>query len=177
MGALAPNLSATTNDINQSFITENLTPVPSSQPDTNYTWSDPQLNTTADNPYYQDNQSWVINESGHDWVLDVNPANNTNYADSIQFDSENNTFYNFGSQFAILINASDVIFNGMGAILNGGGKTDYGIIVNNQSTALGGISITNITLTGFNIAGIFFNNVDRSAVNYCIEYYRSECEF
>ena len=82
-----------------------------------------------------------------------------------------NTFSNFGSGFAILINASNVIFDGMGAILDGGGHTEYGIIVNNQNAtsynifssnpgdALGGISITNITLTGFTQAGIFFNNV------------------
>ena len=53
-----------------------------------------------------------------------------------------------------------------------GGTTDYGIIVNNRSATeynnfassptSSGISISNITLTGFRIAGIFFNNVIES---------------
>ena len=57
----------------------------------------------------------------------------------------------------------------MGATLDGLGSTSYGIIVNNQSASqatsnftsppIGGVSITNITLTGFTQAGIFFNNV------------------
>ena len=100
--------------------------------------------------------------------MDLNASNNTNYGGSIQFTPSTNTFSNFGTGFAILINASNVIFDGMGAILDGGGHTEYGIIVNNQnasqynnfaSPSLGGISITNITLTGFTQAGIFFNNV------------------
>ena len=132
----------------------------------NYTWSDPPLNTTLDNPYYLvDNQSWVINESGHDWVMDLNPANTTGRGITLS----DNVFSGFGSQFAILINASNVIFDGMGAILDGSvNSTKYGIMVNNQNASnydtfssdpLAGISITNITLINFNIAGIFFNNV------------------
>ena len=48
---------------------------------------------------------------------------------------ECNTFSGFGTGFAILINASNVIFDGMGAILDGGGHTEYGIIVNNQTAS------------------------------------------
>ena len=105
--------------------------------------------------------------------MDLNASNNTNYPASIQFDGVN-TFSNFSQGFAILINASSVIFDGMGAILDGGGHTQYGIIVNNQTASdpdgtsfgpLGGISITNITLTGFTQAGIFFNNVIASTVS------------
>ncbi len=107
------------------------------------------------------------------WTLDTNVSNNTD-STGVQYSAGNNTFYNFGTgsqSFAILINASRVIFDGMGATLNGQGKTDYGIIVNNQtasnynlfssdsSNGLYGVSITNVTLTGFRIAGIFFNNV------------------
>ena len=167
-GAALANTSLVTNEINQSVVLENVTQDLPGLPGNNYTWSDPPLNTTHDNPYYLNNQSWVINESGHNWIMDLEPANNTNYPSGIQFDGTN-TFSGFGFNFAILINASNVIFDGMGAILNGGGNTEYGIIVNNQSAAnynnfgsspsMGGISITNITLTGFKIAGIFFNNV------------------
>lgn len=123
----------------------------------------------TDNRYYTINGAagnWVINESGHSWQYDLLAANN-----SINFNPLTNTYTNFGPGFALLINASNVIFDGMGAILNGGGHTEYGIIVNNQTAAnynlfssdpgnaLGGISITNITLLGFTQAGIFFNNV------------------
>ena len=135
----------------------------------NYTWSDPPLNTSAGNPYYLNNQSWVINESGHDWVMDLNATNNSGTVGS-----NYPAIPSPGSvpSFAILINASDVIFDGMGAILDGSlNHTKYGIIVNNQSansfdtfntdstSALHGISITNITLINFDIAGILFNNV------------------
>ena len=122
------------------------------------------------NPYYTFNSVtgqgyWVINQSGT-YRYDLLLANN-----SVNFDKPTNTYTNFGTGFGLLINASNVILDGMGAVLNGGGNTAYGIIVNNQSptnysvfssdpsNALGGISITNITLTGFTQAGIFFNNV------------------
>jgi len=133
----------------------------------NYTWSDPPLNTSASNPYYYNNAGWVINVPGHEWVMDLNTSHNTGSGVTLS----GNTFSGFGSGFAILINTPNVIFDGMGAILNGRGNTEYGIIVNNQSAinygtflntyenALGGISITNITLTGFTKAGILFNNV------------------
>ena len=136
----------------------------------NSSWSDPPLNTSEENPYFYNNSGWVINESDHTWVLDINPSNNTGTG-SVQYDPGYNMFTGFGQEFAILINASNVIFDGMGAVLNGNNETDYGIIVNNQSLTsynvyssdpvnrLGGISITNITVTGFKIAGIFYNNV------------------
>ena len=110
----------------------NTTPDATGPAATNYTWSDPPLNTSADNPYYLNNESWVIDTPGHTWVMDLNASNNTNYPANIQFDGVN-TFSNFGPDFAILINASNVIFDGMGAILDGGGNTMYGIIVNNQT--------------------------------------------
>ena len=151
------------------------TPVPSPdtnstslQDSTNYTWSDPPLNTSGSNPYYT-GTGWIVNESGHDWVMDLNISHNTDVS-GVHFDGVN-TFSNFGTgsnSFAILINVSNVIFDGMGAILDGGGNTAYGIIVNQQNAGdnptsslgpLSGISITNITLTGFTQAGIFFNNV------------------
>ncbi len=132
------------------------------------TWSDPPLNSSASNPYYSSsNSNWVINESGHDWTMDLDPSHNTGTGVTLS----NNTFSGFGWSFAILINSPDVMFDGMGAILDGGGKTSYGILVNNQSSnnyhdfssdpanALGGINIKNVTLIGFTQAGIFFNNV------------------
>ena len=139
---------------------------PTSPSGSNYTWSDPPLNTTLDNPYYLiDNQSWVINEPGHNWVMDLNQSNTTGRGITLT----DNIFSGFGSQFGILINASNVIFDGMGAILDGRvNNTQYGIMVNNQNASsyntfssdpLAGISIRNITLINFQIAGIFFNNV------------------
>ena len=132
--------------------------------------SDPPLNTSSDNPYYSNsNNNWVINESGHDWIMDLDL--NHNNGSGVTFNLSTKTFSNFGSTFAILINASDVYFDGMGAILDGGGKTQYGILVNNQSigsydtfssdssNALSGINIKNITLINFLNTGIFFNNV------------------
>jgi len=132
--------------------------------------SDPPLNTSSDNPYYSNsNNNWVINESGHDWIMDLDL--NHNNGSGVTFNLSTKTFSNFGSTFAILINASDVYFDGMGAILDGSGKTKYGILVNNQSTGsydtfssdsaneLSGISIKNITLINFLNTGIFFNNV------------------
>jgi parallel beta-helix repeat protein len=129
----------------------------------NYTWSDPPLNTSMGNQYYT-GDGWIINESGHVWQLDL--ANISTSGPGII--KSDNTLTGFGNGFAILINASNVIFDGMGAILQGNGNTDYGIIVNNQTAdtpggpslgPLSGISITNITLTGFTQAGIFFCNV------------------
>ena len=89
---------------------------------------------------------------------------------TVNFDQTTNTYTKFGTDFGLLINASNVILDGMGAVLNGGGKTSYGIIVQNSSPTdysvlsvingpLTGISISNITLTGFTQAGLFFNNV------------------
>ena len=110
--------------------------------------------------------NWVIQDPGHSWFYDLLPINNT-----VNFNPATNTYTNFGPNFALLINASNTILDGMGAILDGGEVTRYGIIVNNQSAgnfntfssdpakALGGISITNITFTGFTQAGILFNNV------------------
>ncbi len=133
------------------------------------TRSDPPLNTSSDNPYYYNHKGWVINESGHDWVLDLDPSHYS--GTGVQFDSFNKTFSNFGKEFAILINSSDVIFDGMGAIFDGGSYTNYGILVNNQSTgsydtfssdstnSLTGINIKNITFINFGETGIFFNNV------------------
>ncbi|MEI6841324.1 MAG: NosD domain-containing protein [Methanomicrobiales archaeon] len=139
-----------------------ITPDATGQTENNYTWSDPPLNTSADNPYYT-GTGWVINVPGHDWTMDMNSSNNTGSGVTLS----ENVFSGFGSDFAILINTGNVIFDGMGAILNGKNATRYGIIVQNSPASdlytsngpLGGISITNITLTGFQEAGIFFNNV------------------
>ena len=147
----------------------NTTPDASTPPGTNYTWSDPPLNASDNNPYYT-GSGWIVNESGHVWVMDLNPGNQTPNSGTVTLTG--NTFSGFGTGFAILINASNVIFDGMGAILDGGGHTQYGIIVQNSTGndlstingPLGGISITNITLTGFTQAGIFFNNVIASTV-------------
>jgi parallel beta-helix repeat protein len=130
---------------------------------------DPPLNTSSSNMYYDPvGKEWVINQSGV-YYLDLSTSNNS--GSGVLFDGTTNTFSNFGSGFGILINASNVILDGMGAIFDGGRNTQYGIIVNNQTAAnyntfssdagdaLGGISITNITLTGFTQAGILFNNV------------------
>ena len=128
---------------------------------------DPPLNTSMSNIFY-DNISgdWVINQSG-EYYLDLSILNNSG-SGKVQYSDSNTTFSGFGSGFAILINATNVILNGMGAILNGNETTQYGIIVNNQTALnpagnslgpLGGVSITNITLTGFTQAGILFNNV------------------
>ena len=113
-------------------------------PGNNYTWSDPPLNTsTTDNPYYHNtggtNGNWVINESGHVWQLDGANSSSPNYISAI------NTFLNFGPTFAILINASNVIFDGMGATLHGGWVTEYGIIVNNQTAKRPGRDIARVT--------------------------------
>ena len=107
------------------------------------------LNTSADNPYYYNNSGWVINESGHTWALDLFPDNNTGSGVILS----GNIFSNFGSGFAILINATDVIFDGMGAVLNGGNTTAYGIIVNKQvatnadGTSLGPLSAASASRT------------------------------
>ncbi len=153
------------NSSNSSVSDENLTLSVTNSSSPYDSLVDPPLNTSAVNIYYDPiGKDWVINQSG-EYYLDLSQTNNS--GSGVQFDGTN-TFTNFGNSFGILINASNVILNGMGAILNGGGTTDYGIIVNNQSApqynnftspSLGGISITNITLTNFNIAGILFNNV------------------
>ena len=127
---------------------------------------DPALNSsTLSNIFYDNiNRQWVINQSG-EYYLDLSTLNNTG---NVQSDAGTNSFSGFGSGFAILINATNVVLDGMGATLNGNSATSYGIMVNNQSATnyqdfasptISGISITNITLTGFTQAGIFFNNV------------------
>ena len=127
----------------------------------NETFIDPPLNTTAGGSYYKlltgGNGHWVIDQAGY-YYLDV--ANSTK-----NVDKTTGTFYNFGSSnsqttYAIWIKVSDVILDGMDAILNGGGKTDYGIMVDSgTSKTLSGISISNLTITGFTEAGIWFDDV------------------
>ncbi len=96
------------------------------------------------------------------------PNQADNQGSGVTLNSSTKTFSGFGHDFAIHINSSDVIFEGMGAILDGGGYTQYGILVNNQSAnnfnslssnPLGKISIKNITLINFVQAGILFNKV------------------
>ena len=127
----------------------------------NETFIDPPLNTTAGCSYYKlltgGNGHWVIDQAGY-YYLDV--ANSTR-----NVDTTTGTFYNFGSSntqttYAIWIKVSDVILDGMNTILNGGGKTDYGIMVDSgTSKTLSGISISNLTITGFTEAGIWFDDV------------------
>jgi parallel beta-helix repeat protein len=128
--------------------------------------ADLPLNTCSANIFYDPvDRDWVINKSG-EYYLDLSTSNNS--GPGVRYNGSHTTFYNFGPDFAILINASNVILNGMGAILNGGGTTQYGIIVNAQVSGnnddashgmLTGISITNITLTGFSKGGILFKTV------------------
>ena len=72
---------------------------------------DPPLNTSLSNIFY-DNISgdWVINQSGESY-LDLSILNNSG-SGKVQYSDSNTTFSGFGSGFAILINATNVILNG-----------------------------------------------------------------
>ncbi|MEI6294125.1 MAG: NosD domain-containing protein, partial [Methanomicrobiales archaeon] len=114
------------------------------------------LNTSAENQFYNDDTPgsgyWVANLSGHGWYLDFT-----------------GTSFSTTNGFALLINQSQTIFNGMGKTLSGGSTAGFGILVKNQTadnyalTSLGeltGVSVSNVTVTGFTQGGILFNNVN-----------------